>query len=154
MRYNEYEVAFSPARLSRYKAACGGDTRKAMTLYRYNVRLCQKFYAVLSVFEIILRNAIDRHFRAYYNDPNWIEHQLQTGGMLAYSPKKAETMNCRTLSCFATALPIMSPFVLTCWGTETCLICSRITIRFLNISLSWVILISGSCVGMMCKPKN
>lgn len=91
MRYNECEVAFSPARLSRYKAACGGDTRKAMTLYRYNVRLCQKFYAVLSVFEIILRNAIDRHFRAYYNDPNWIEHQLQTGGMLAYSPKKAET---------------------------------------------------------------
>ena len=90
MNYNEYEVAFSPARLSRYRAACGGDTRKAMTLYRYNVKLCQKYYAVLNIFEIILRNAIDRHFRAYYNDPNWIEHQLQTGGMLAYSPKKAE----------------------------------------------------------------
>ena len=92
MKYKEYEVAFSPARLSRYKAACGGDTRKAMTLYRYNVKLCQKYYAVLNIFEIILRNAIDRHFRAYYNDPNWIEHQLQTGGMLAHSPKKAEAI--------------------------------------------------------------
>ena len=92
MKYKEYEVAFSPARLSRYKAACGGDTRKAMTLYRYNVKLCQKYYAVLNIFEIIFRNAIDRHFRAYYNDPNWIEHQLQTGGMLAHSPKKAEVL--------------------------------------------------------------
>ena len=92
MKYKEYEVAFSPARLSRYKAACGGDTRKAMTLYRYNVKLCQKYYAVLNIFEIIFRNAIDRHFRAYYNDPKWIEHQLQTGGMLAHSPKKAEVL--------------------------------------------------------------
>ena len=58
MNYKECEVAFSPARLSRYKAACGGDTRKAMTLYRYNVKLCQKYYAVLNIFEIILRNAI------------------------------------------------------------------------------------------------
>lgn len=92
MKYKEYEVAFSPARLSRYKAACGGDTRKAMTLYRYNVKLCQKYYAVLNIFEIILRNAIDRHFRLYYNDLNWIEHQLQAGGMLAHSPQKTEAL--------------------------------------------------------------
>ena len=43
MKYKEYEEAFSPARLSRYKAACGGDTRKAMTLYRYYVKLYQKY---------------------------------------------------------------------------------------------------------------
>lgn len=92
MRYKEYEVAFSPARLNRYKVACGGNTRKAMTLYRYNVKLCQKYYAVLNIFEIIFRNAVDRHFRTYYNDPNWIEHQLQAGGMLAYSPQKADAL--------------------------------------------------------------
>lgn len=92
MRYKEYEVAFSPARLNRYKAACGGDTRKAMTLYRYNVKLCQKYYAVLNIFEIILRNAIDRHYRAFFNDPNWIEHQLLPGGILASSPQKAEVL--------------------------------------------------------------
>jgi hypothetical protein len=92
MKYNEYEVAFSPARLSRYRAACGGNTRKAMTLYRYNMKLCQKYYAILNIFEIILRNAIDRHFRTYFNDSNWIVHQLQTGGMLAYSPKRSEAL--------------------------------------------------------------
>lgn len=85
-------MAFSPARLNRYKAACGGDTRKAMTLYRYNVKLCQKYYAVLNIFEIILRNAIDRHYRAFFNDPNWIEHQLLPGGILASSPQKAEVL--------------------------------------------------------------
>lgn len=90
MKYKEYEIAFSPARLSRYKAACGGDTRKAMKLYRYNVKLCQKYYAVLNIFEIVLRNAVDRHFRAYYNDPHWIEHQLQAGGMLSHSPHRKD----------------------------------------------------------------
>ena len=85
-------MAFSPARLNRYKAACGGDTRKAMTFYRYNVKLCQKYYAVLNIFEIILRNAIDRHYRAFFNDPNWIEHQLLPGGILASSPQKAEVL--------------------------------------------------------------
>ena len=92
MRYKEYEMAFSPARLNRYKVACGGNTRKAMALYRYNVKLCQKYYAVLNIFEIIFRNAVDRHFRTYYNDPNWIEQQLQAGGMLAYSPQKADAL--------------------------------------------------------------
>ena len=92
MKYKEYEIAFSPARLSKYKAACGGDTRKAISLYRYNVKLCQKYYAVLNIFEIILRNAVDRHFRVYFNDLNWIEHQLQKGGMLSYSPHKKDAL--------------------------------------------------------------
>ena len=72
MKYKEYEVAFSPARLNRYKNACGGDTRKTMLLYRHNVKLCQKYYGVLNIFEIVLRNAIDRHYRAYFNDADWI----------------------------------------------------------------------------------
>ena len=46
----------------------------------------------MNIFEIIFRNAVDRHFRTYYNDPNWIEHQLQAGGMLAYSPQKADAL--------------------------------------------------------------
>lgn len=48
MKYSDYEIAFSPARLSRYSNACGGDQNKALTLYRHNVKLCQKFYGVLS----------------------------------------------------------------------------------------------------------
>jgi len=92
MKYREYEVAFSPARLNRYKIACGGDTRKAMSLYRHNVKLCQKYYGVLNIFEIILRNAIDRHYCAHFKDADWIIHQLQQGGMLAQYPRKAEAL--------------------------------------------------------------
>ena len=92
MKYEEYEAAFSPARLNRYRNACVGDTRKAMILYRHNVKLCQKYYGVLNIFEIILRNAIDRHYRTYFNDTDWIVHQLQSGGMLEHSPHKAEAL--------------------------------------------------------------
>lgn len=83
MKYHQFESAFSAARLSKYKNACGGNTVKALTLYRYNVRLCQKFYGVLSIFEIVLRNAINKHFSSHFNDADWIYHQLQNGGMLA-----------------------------------------------------------------------
>ena len=92
MKYREYEVAFSPARLNRYKNACGGDTRKTMLLYRHNVKLCQKYYGVLNIFEIVLRNAIDRHYRAYFNDADWIINQIQPGGMLEHTPHKAEAL--------------------------------------------------------------
>jgi hypothetical protein len=90
MKYQEYEMAFSKARMNRYMTACGGNTRKAMQLYRYNVKLCQKYYGALGAFEIVLRNAVDRHYRASFNDPDWIIHQLQPGGMLEFSPHKSD----------------------------------------------------------------
>jgi hypothetical protein len=54
-------MVFSSARLNKYKIACDGDNIKALILYRHNIKLCQKFYGVLNVFEVALRNAIDRH---------------------------------------------------------------------------------------------
>ena len=93
MNYRQFENAFSAARLSKYKNACGGNTVKALTLYRYNVRLCQKFYGVLSIFEIVLRNAINKHFSSHFNDADWIYHQLQSGGMLERSPQRQDTLN-------------------------------------------------------------
>jgi len=87
MRYKDLEDAFSAARLNKYKNACGGNTNKALILYRHNVKLCQKFYGVLNIFEIILRNAINQHYTSYFNDADWIYHQLQNGGMLEHSPK-------------------------------------------------------------------
>lgn len=92
MKYKEYEVAFSPARLNRYKNACGGNSRKTISLYRHNVKLCQKYYGILNIFEIILRNAIDRHYRTYFNDADWIVNQLQPGGMLEHTPHRAEAL--------------------------------------------------------------
>ena len=92
MKYGEYEAAFSPARLNKYRIACGEDTRKAMMLYRCNMGLCQKYYSVIGVFEVVLRNAIDRHYRSHFNDADWIVHQLQPGGILEFTPHKADAL--------------------------------------------------------------
>ena len=89
MKYTEYERAFSPARLRKYLSACNGDVDSALTLYRLNIRLCQKFYGILNVFEVVQRNVINEHFKAYYYDPNWIRNQLVSGGMLETHPQKA-----------------------------------------------------------------
>ncbi|MCS6935728.1 MAG: hypothetical protein NZM35_11370 [Chitinophagales bacterium] len=40
--------------MSRYKTACGGNSKKAMTLYRKNLQLSQEIFTVISCFEIAL----------------------------------------------------------------------------------------------------
>lgn len=59
MRYSDFEGIMTPARMNRYRLACGGNTRKAMTLYRKNLQLTQELFTVISCFEVALRNAID-----------------------------------------------------------------------------------------------
>lgn len=62
MNYKEFESIMSTARMSRYKKACSGKTREAMTLYRLNLKLSQEFFTVVSCFEIAIRNKINSHF--------------------------------------------------------------------------------------------
>ncbi len=93
MKYSEYERAFSPARLNKYLIACGGNYAKALILYRHNIKLCQKFYGILNIFEVILRNAINIHYQDIFGDSNWIEHQMQQGGMIENAPQKKEVLN-------------------------------------------------------------
>ncbi len=88
MKYREYEVAFSPARLNKYLAACRGSICAALTLYRHNVKLCQKFYGILNCFEVVLRNAINEHYKSLFMDSDWIKNQMKSGGMLETHPQK------------------------------------------------------------------
>ena len=90
MKYSEYEIAFSTARLNRYLVACGGNRPKALSLYRHNVKLCQKFYGMLNIFEVVLRNAINLHYQQHFSDTDWIRHQCEPGGMLESAPQRAE----------------------------------------------------------------
>ena len=90
MKYKEYEKAFSAARLNKYLHTCGGNTDKALQLYRLNIKLCQKLYGVLNVFEIVLRNAIHEHYKSFFSDSDWIRTQLSDGGMLSLIPQKDE----------------------------------------------------------------
>lgn len=92
MKYSEYEKAFSPARLNKYLVACGSNATKALTLYRHNVKLCQKFYGILNIFEVVLRNAINAHYKNIFNDTEWVENQMQAGGMIENAPQKNEVL--------------------------------------------------------------
>lgn len=59
MRFYDFEHIMSTERLQKYVDACNGDTRKAMTLYRLNLKASQEMFTVVSCFEVALRNAID-----------------------------------------------------------------------------------------------
>ena len=88
MKYTEFENIISPERMRKYNVACGGNTTKAMTLYRYNLRLSQEMFTVVSCFEIALRNRIDQVMKSQWGN-DWLRDAIQPGGML-YSDKRVE----------------------------------------------------------------
>jgi len=84
MKYERYETALSAARIGKYKSACYGDKNKALILYRYNIKLCQKFYGMLGVLEVVLRNAINEHYKKRLKDDNWLITQSLNGFLVNY----------------------------------------------------------------------
>ena len=85
MDFKTSQKLYSVPRMRKYQNACAGDKRKTMQLYRYNLRLCQRFYGALNLLEVMLRNAINEHFIAYYSDPDWIVNQADSGKLLEYN---------------------------------------------------------------------
>lgn len=85
MDFKTSQKLYSVPRMRKYLNACAGDKRKMMRLYRYNLILCQRFYGVLNLFEVMLRNAINDHYAAYYSDADWIVSQAATGKLLEYN---------------------------------------------------------------------
>lgn len=83
MDFKTSQKLYSVPRMGKYAKACGGDKQKIMLLYRYNLRLCQRFFGVLNLFEIMLRNAVDHHYSAYFSDSDWIVNQAASGKLLA-----------------------------------------------------------------------
>ena len=85
MDFKTSQKLYSVPRMRKYQNACTGDKRKTMQLYRYNLRLCQRFYGALNLLEVMLRNAINEHYIAYYSDPDWIVNQAGCGKLLEYN---------------------------------------------------------------------
>lgn len=79
MPNSQFHTAVSQPRFSRYLLACENNKQKALKLYRTNIVLSQKMYAIIGVFEVILRNSIDRHFIAK-KGYNWLVESVQPGG--------------------------------------------------------------------------
>lgn len=87
MNYTDFEKTMSATRMARYMAACGHTSKRAMTLYRKNLRLSQELYTVISCFEVTLRNSINRQFFSQYGN-DWLMDSVSFGGMF-------DNVNCR-----------------------------------------------------------
>ncbi len=98
MKYSEFESIFSRERTYKYLNACGGNSRKAMTLYRYNLRLSQVMFTLVSCFEVALRNKIDLEMRLH-NGNDWLRDCILPGGGLYYDDAlKAPAKSLRKLT--------------------------------------------------------
>ncbi len=87
MLYLDFENTISAPRMSRYLRACNGNTRKAMTLYRKNLKLSQELFTVISCFEIALRNRTNVLYSNLYGE-HWLKESVTDRGIF-------DNHNCR-----------------------------------------------------------
>jgi hypothetical protein len=80
MKFSEFEKVLTAPRLGRYVRACHGNTRKAMVLYRLNLKISQEMFTVISCFEVALRNAIDLHCCVRFGQ-DWLRDSALPGGV-------------------------------------------------------------------------
>ena len=80
MIYHVFERVMSSKRMKRYLNACGGNKRKAQTLYRLNLRLSQEMFTVISCYEVALRNAIDNIMSDSFGQ-DWLRDAIKPGGI-------------------------------------------------------------------------
>ncbi len=83
MKYSICEKTLSKARLKKYSLACGMNKNKTIWLYQCNLKLSQRFYGVIGLFEVMLRNAINEHYKQQFDDEDWIINQSAPGCLLA-----------------------------------------------------------------------
>ncbi|WP_197717757.1 Abi family protein [Neisseria animalis] len=75
MDYQSCCTVFSEQRMQRYKHAVGEES--APDLYRLNLLLSRELFSLVSVFEIALRNKIDRCLVVGMSDSNWLYNSIQ-----------------------------------------------------------------------------
>ena len=86
MKYTEFEDIISPDRMRKYIMACNNDSKRAMTLYRYNLKLSQEMFTMISCFEVALRNRIDREMKLHYGN-DWLRDFIMPGGPFYSDPR-------------------------------------------------------------------
>ncbi len=79
--YVKIKKYISAPRLQTYEAVCLNDTKRALKAYQTNIRLSQAFYPLLTIVEVILRNAINEEITNHFSDSNWLITQ-QAGFMV------------------------------------------------------------------------
>lgn len=73
--YRKIKKYLSAPRLQIYEIVCLNNTKRALKIYQTNIQLSQAFYPLLSIVEVILRNAINEIMSAHFSDANWLISQ-------------------------------------------------------------------------------
>ena len=68
--FESIEKSISPERLAVYKSD-GAGNETAVARYIYNIELCKSFYPLINIFEVTLRNSIDKALETFFNMPDW-----------------------------------------------------------------------------------
>jgi len=63
-----FEKIFSTQRMDKYFKRYPGNEQKAIEHYQLNIELSESFYSILSIFEIALRNSLNRELSRKYGD--------------------------------------------------------------------------------------
>ena len=87
-----FEDIISPERMQRYLVACNGNTRKAMTLYRYNIKLSQELLALIGYFEVALRNRINKQLITQFGN-DWLRDSILPNGIFYSNHKVYKTQS-------------------------------------------------------------
>ncbi|MFB9865651.1 Abi family protein [Rufibacter immobilis] len=95
MTFQEIERLLSSHRMAKYLIACNTDQDKALELYRANLRLSYELFAVTSMFEVVLRNKIDQHYKTKFlastGSDQWLETQTEPEGCFHNNPQVEKT---------------------------------------------------------------
>jgi hypothetical protein len=81
MDKHTHQKVFSNERLQKYVDFYAGDEEKALLLYQCNINLSESFYPLLSIFEVALRNSMNRELTKSYGTPDWYSHLSSTPGL-------------------------------------------------------------------------
>jgi len=84
MKYNQFVNLLSEARMSKYKKVANGNKVRIIQLYHHNLKLSQRMFGVIGMFEVMLRNAIYNHYKNIYSDSEWIVGQAAKDMLLEH----------------------------------------------------------------------
>jgi hypothetical protein len=94
--YSKIKKLISSERLKKYEIVCNNCKKKTLKLYQTNLRLSQAFYPILSLYEIVLRNAINEELALFFSDQNWLFNQrngFMSDPSLTYTDSNGKTQN-------------------------------------------------------------
>lgn len=87
-----YDKIFSTERMRKYFEKYPNEESKAIEHYHLNIELSESFYPLLSIFEVALRNSLNRELIIFFGTSDWYLKMVATTGLknLSGEIKKAQ----------------------------------------------------------------